>query len=149
MAIRHDTVILHLLVQDLPRDWAEMRVRGENWETMQAMECGTCSTEISSKHRVAVGPSDPDFYKAKFMQARMIVANNDAKYDINKGRANHFGEHMKECPTWCQAEDTPTQQALILSPGLPAKKMQWLNRHDKECGKLYGISRYCITCRWL
>ena len=40
---------------------------------------------------------------------------------------------------YCPAKDTPTQDALRIRPDLPTQKLQWLKRHDRESGDLYGM----------
>ena len=37
------------------------------------------------------------------------------------------------------AKDKPSQDALRERPGLIADKIKWLQRHDRECGDLYGM----------
>ena len=41
--------------------------------------------------------------------------------------------------TYCAAKDTPSLEALRERPDLPAQKLSWLQRHDRESGDLYGI----------
>ena len=41
--------------------------------------------------------------------------------------------------TYVSAKDTPSLEALKEKPGLAAEKLSWLQRHDRECGDLYGI----------
>ena len=41
---------------------------------------------------------------------------------------------------YCPAKDTPSNEALRVRPDLPAQKLQWLKRHDRESGDLYGCS---------
>ena len=40
---------------------------------------------------------------------------------------------------YCIAQDKPSTQGLRESPDLPARKLEFLNRHDRESGDLYGI----------
>ena len=37
------------------------------------------------------------------------------------------------------AKDTPSTEALRERPDLPAHKLTWLQRHDRESGDLYGV----------
>jgi hypothetical protein len=41
--------------------------------------------------------------------------------------------------TYCPAKDKPSVEALRERPDLPAQKLSWLQRHDRESGDLYGI----------
>ena len=41
--------------------------------------------------------------------------------------------------TYCAATDHPTLDALRARPDLPTKKLEWLKRHDRESGDLYGV----------
>ena len=50
-----------------------------------------------------------------------------------------FANTNKETITYCPAKDTPSPEALRERPDLPAQKMSWLQRHDRESGDLYGI----------
>jgi hypothetical protein len=102
-------------------------------------ECQTCRHERQSRRRVARGPEDPRFREKKFVDALLIVANNDVKYDINKRRALHFAAMNGERITWAQAKDTPTLEALREKPSLGQEKRRWLNRHDRDTGELYGM----------
>ena len=40
---------------------------------------------------------------------------------------------------WCPAKDRVGLEALRSDPSLPGKKMQWLQRHDRQCGDLHGM----------
>ena len=40
---------------------------------------------------------------------------------------------------YCPAKDKPSHEALRIRPDLPAQKIAWLNRHDRESGDLYGM----------
>ena len=40
---------------------------------------------------------------------------------------------------YCIAQDKPSTQALRERPDLPARKLEFLSRHDRESGDLYGI----------
>lgn len=48
-----------------------------------------------------------------------------------------FISHEKnQCTFWCPAKDFV---ALRDEPTLPEKKLEWLQRHDKESGNVYGL----------
>ena len=40
---------------------------------------------------------------------------------------------------YVSAKDTPSTEALRERPDLPAQKLSWLQRHDRESGDLYGV----------
>mgnify|MGYP003333894031 CR=1 FL=1 len=40
---------------------------------------------------------------------------------------------------YCIAQDKPSAQALRERPDLPERKLEFLKRHDRESGDLYGI----------
>ena len=42
------------------------------------------------------------------------------------------------------AQDTASSAVLHEKPHLADDKLQWLQRHDKECGGLYGLLPLCI-----
>ena len=88
---------------------------------------------------VAQGSDDVRFKSESFVRAPAILANNDFKYEVNKLRANLFASAMNEAITYCPAKDTPSPEALRERPDLPAQKLSWLQRHDRESGDLYGM----------
>ena len=61
------------------------------------------------------------------------------KYDINKRRAEQFANDKNRAITFVAAKDKPSHDAIREKPGLAAEKLAWLQRHDKECGDLYGV----------
>jgi hypothetical protein len=50
-----------------------------------------------------------------------------------------FAAKKNRAITYCLAKDNPTPEALRERPDLPAQKMSWLQRHDRESGDLYGV----------
>ena len=50
-----------------------------------------------------------------------------------------FAATDNETIIYCAAKDTVTPDALRERPDLPAQKLSWLQRHDRESGDLYGI----------
>ena len=101
-------------------------------------ECDVCKAERASKARVATDANDPRFSSEKFSKAIAIFAHNDVKYDTNKTRAKLFAARQSEGIVYSVAKDTPSQDALRERPGLQTEKIKWLQRHDRECGDLYG-----------
>ena len=74
-----------------------------------------------------------------FTEATAVFANNDVKYDVNKKRAKDFATTCGQAVTYVSAKDTPSTDALRERPDLPAHKLSWLQRHDRESGDLYGV----------
>ena len=101
-------------------------------------ECRACKKERVSRHLVADNAKDKRFQTAKFAKAPAIFANNDLKYDSNKRRAAQYAEINGAAVTWCCAKDTPSAEALQERPDLVTQKLEWLQRHDRESGNLYG-----------
>ena len=50
-----------------------------------------------------------------------------------------FAETNKASIVYSQAKDTPSLDALREKPSLAADNLQWLQRHDRESGDLYGM----------
>ena len=92
-----------------------------------------------NRHRVVDSPHDPRLQEPRFQRAPAIFANNDVKYDTNKKRARRFADDTNALVTCAVAKDTVSSAALVPQPGLVAEKAQWLRRHDRECGDLYGM----------
>lgn len=128
--------------QTLPRSlrdlWALERQQNIPRDQRTA-ECAKCKTERLSRCRVAKQEDHPDFKKNKFLRAPIIVANNDVKYDTNKRRATQFAHTHKETIFWRASKDNVTLEALRDNPSLPLKKLDWLQRHDRDCSDLYGM----------
>ena len=109
------------------------------WEDRKQLECRACAVDRASRRLVAHGPDDPRLKEEKFQNALLVVANNDVKYDTNKKRSLHFAASRSEGVTWSQAKDTPSTAALKENPSIVVKKKDWLQRHDRDCGDLYGL----------
>ena len=73
------------------------------------------------------------------MRAPAVFPNSDVKYEVNKKRALGYANKMKTGGMYCTAKDSPSHEALRIRPDLPAQKIAWLSRHDRESGDLYGI----------
>ena len=58
---------------------------------------------------------------------------------MNKKRARDFANTCGQAVTYVTAKDTPSTDALRERPDLPAHKLSWLQRHDRESGDLYGV----------
>ena len=68
-----------------------------------------------------------------------MFANNDIEYELNELRAQAYAATRNVGIVCCLAKETPSIDALRARPDLPALKLTWLQRHDRESGDLYGI----------
>ena len=118
-------------------------------------ECQICEAERRSRCRL-LKPEEPaeaagkeiwpelrldkeEVYVGKFACAPSIFPNNDIKYHVNKKRGETYAQREKKGIIWVPASDRPHKNTLRAKPNLCAEKMQWLKRHDKDCGGLYGM----------
>ena len=60
------------------------------------------------------------------------------KCSLTKGAAEFASIHRKKI-TWAQAKDTASAEVLKDRPINHSTKLQWLQRHDRESGDLYGM----------
>ena len=58
---------------------------------------------------------------------------------MNRLRAQHVASSTNTCILECCATDRPSLDALCARSDLPSQKFEWLNRHDRESGDLYGV----------
>ena len=115
---------------------------GKSPEEIRQRECVTCRKERASRHLVACA-NDPRFYQ-DFAEATAIFATNDIKYHANKRRAVRWAIEQKQMPHIAVARDVASATVLQDKPDLATEKLQWLQRHDQECGGLYGVLPLCI-----
>ena len=115
---------------------------GKSPEEIRQRECVTCRKERASRHLVACA-NDPRFYQ-DFAEATAIFATNDIKYHVNKRRAVRWAIEQKQMPHIAVARDVASATVLQDKPDLATEKLQWLQRHDQECGGLYGVLPLCI-----
>jgi hypothetical protein len=101
-------------------------------------ECKKCQLERCRRKRVVHEDFD-EIHTDRFEKAPAIVPNNDIKYDTNKKRAIRFAHSKQETIFWSVAKDTVSLDTLRDDPSLPLKKQDWLQRHDRDCGDLYGL----------
>ena len=118
-------------------DCQQLAKKGKNIKKNE--ECDDCTKERELRKLVAMKKNDARFKQEPFATAPGIFANNDIKYEINKLRAKEYAEHSNESITYSAAKDTPTADALKEKPDLPYDKLNWLQRHDRESGDLYGM----------
>ena len=115
---------------------------GKSPEEIRQRECVTCRKERASRHLVACA-NDPRFYQ-DFAEATAIFATSDIKYHVNKRRAVRWAIEQKQMPHIAVARDVASATVLQDKPDLATEKLQWLQRHDQECGGLYGVLPLCI-----
>ena len=96
-----------------------------------------CKKDRKSRCRVAQSPANVK--KKKFETAPAIYANNDAKYGVNKNRAQKYANDHNMAVTFANDIDTPSLDALREKPGIAAEKLAWLQRHDRDTGDMYGM----------
>ncbi|HIF22532.1 MAG TPA: hypothetical protein EYQ27_11655, partial [Gemmatimonadetes bacterium] len=106
---------------------------------IEEKECSKCKGERESKCRVIQHLDDSRTREEKFLAAPAIFPNNDIKYEVAKKRAQIFAAEKKQALTWSKAHDTPSSAVLSEKPDIVREKLQWLKRHDRECGDLYGM----------
>ena len=94
--------------------------------------CRLSAEERASRRRVITGPDDPRLLEARFQEAPVIVANNDAKYQINKDRAKKFARDTGEEIRWAIAKDVASAEAL-------QSQMCNKDRKIKHLGFIYGL----------
>ena len=94
--------------------------------------CRLSAEERASRRRVITGPDDPRLLEARFQEAPVIVANNDAKYQINKDRAKKFARDTGQKLRWAIAKDVASAEAL-------QSQMCDKDRKIKCLGFIYGL----------
>ena len=112
-------------------------------EKILEQECDTCQNERLSRALVIHSPNDSRL-QGHFAQAVCIFSTNALKYHVNKLRAQQFAAHRSHALYYAVASDRISSRALQAKPDLQQDKLSWLQRHDKECGNLYGILPLCM-----
>ena len=74
--------------------------------------CQLSAEERASRRRVITAPEDPRLHEPRFQEAPLIVANNDAKYQINKDRARKYAKDANAELLCAQATDVASSEAL-------------------------------------
>ena len=88
---------------------------------------------------VADDGNDSRFQEERFLTAPAVFPNNDSKYDVNKKRSLNFAASQNQGIMYCVANDKLSNDALRERSDIPARKVEFLSRHDRESGDLYGI----------
>ena len=107
-------------------------------------ECSTCAAERASRRLVASTPDDPRFGQT-FKAATSIFSTNDIKYHVNKVRAIQWADALSVPLHYAIARDVASSTVLQDKPDVQRSKIEWLQRHDQECGGLYGILPICLS----
>ena len=107
-------------------------------------ECTVCAKERVSRRLVASTPDDPRF-GTTFQAATSIFSTNDIKYHVNKVRARQWADAASVPLHYAIARDMASSTVLQEKPEAQRSKIEWLQRHDQECGGLYGILPICLT----
>ena len=86
-----------------------------NWRYLHGFPVEGCTLseeERLSRQRVITSFADPRLQEEKFKHAMAVVANNDARYQINKDRAKRYSQEARTPLYWSAAQDTASTPAL-------------------------------------
>ena len=106
-------------------------------------ECPRCKEERASKKRV-VDTAGHMVEVERRDRAKAIFATNAVKYHVNKLRAQDWAQRQGQEVQYAIAKDTISSRALQEKPELGREKLTWLQRHDQDCGGLYGVLPLCV-----
>ena len=101
--------------------------------------CTLSQEERRSRKRLVDGPRDPRLREPKFVEATVVVANNDAKYQINKDRAKAYARDAETPLVWSVAKDKAGVEALQTQACDKEAKVRWLQYHDMDTEGLCGM----------
>ena len=123
-----------------------IRLLGPHAKPQQILndECAACAAERASRRLVAAAPDDPRVGEA-FQSAISIFSTNDLKYHVNKARAIQWANTASVPLHYAIARDTASSTVLQEKADVQRSKIEWLQRHDQECGGLYGILPICLS----
>ena len=113
-----------------------------NWAYLHGFRvegCKLSAKERASRKRVIDSPMDPRLQEAKFREAPVIVANNDARYQINKDKARAYSQATGAPLKWSVASDKASTEALQAQDCSKEAKRKWLQYHDRRTGDLCGL----------
>ncbi|CAJ1393587.1 unnamed protein product [Effrenium voratum] len=122
----------------------------ENWRYLHGKPvegCRLTAAERKSRRRVIAGPGDPRLGDEKFRWAAAIVANNDAKYQINKDRAEDYSRAAESPLRWSVALDAPSAEVLQTQECDKAARIRWLQYHDRDTENLSGMLPLAVGMR--
>ena len=112
-------------------------------DRIRSLECASCARERASKARVLVDSAGPATQR-KASKAKAIFATNAVKYHVNKLRAQEWAATHGQQVQYAIARDRISSAALQEKPDLGQEKLAWLQRHDQDCGGLYGVLPLCV-----
>ena len=110
---------------------------------IQQQECGVCAQDRATRALVVHAKPDARCQEA-LENAVAIFGTNDIKYHVNKRRAMLWATSRGKTVYVAVARDKASATVLQEKSDLMAEKLQWLQRHDKECGGLYGLLPLCV-----
>ena len=113
----------------------------ENWKYLHGKPVDGCQLsreERESRCRLPHSSYDRRLREGRFKYAVAIVANNDARCQINKDRAEGYAEESGSTLRWAVAKDKASSAALQAKPCDKQTKMQWLQYPDRSTGDLCG-----------
>ena len=116
---------------------------GASCQEIVKKECKVCKRERARRARVARGSHDSRFVR-EMRSAALIVPNNDVKMHTNKQRAKLFAAQSGAQLVWVPAKDVASSEVMREDPLEAANKLQWLKRHDRESGDVYGMLPICF-----
>ena len=92
-----------------------VRLSRRNWQYLHGIRpegCTLSEEERRSRQRVLVSLDDTRLRESRFEEAPVIVANNDARYQINKDRAKSHSLSAETPLRWCVATDRASSTVL-------------------------------------
>ena len=98
----------------------------------QPLECKQCRAERQRRCLVGKDQKSP-----KFLNNPFVHGLNAAKYIAANLRARQVAATRREKLLWIVAQDTPLFH--IEPPELPARRENWLQRHDQSTGGVVGL----------
>ena len=109
---------------------------------IRRLECTQRKQERASKKRVL--EADMSGVEPRNLeQGKAVFATNAVKYHVNKLRALDWARKHGQEVKYAIAKDTISSRALQEKPDLGKDKVTWLQRHDQDCGGLYGVLPLC------
>eukprot|EP00435_Cladocopium_sp_Y103_P005810 s724_g1.t2 len=98
----------------------------------QVLECNQCQAERQRRCLVGKDQKSP-----KFLNNPFVHGLNAAKYIAANLRARQVATTRRERLLWIVAQDTPL---FHIEPAeLPARRENWLQRHDQATGGVVGL----------
>ena len=119
----------------------------KNWRYLHGKRVQGCTLseeERRSRRRVITGPNDPRIQEDKFKEAVAIVGTNDAKYQINKDRAQRYAKDTGSQLHWSQARDVASSEVLQVQLCDKERKIQQLGRNEKILESMHLYRRVVL-----